>query len=161
MTAKMDSFNNLMGRIQSISQLPPEQIKLDVGVEAWSKERRDEDGNWVGGLIVATIPGGTKTDDEGEIVEVPDTFVCYDRFGRAGHQWHRLTESEIDRMTVVRVYQLGPVVRRLAAELGKNATRKPLSDWEIELGNYVGALTKAARAVQFPTFRKQPADEEF
>lgn len=132
--------------------------ELAVGVEAWSKSRTDEDGQPIGGIIVEAHAGARSVDDEGEIVEVPRTFVVFDRYGRPGHQWHRLSEPDIDRPTAVQAHSLAPVVRRLAADLGASKSRKPLTQHEINLGRYIGALVRVVRA---PTVSEPVESEEF
>lgn len=129
--------------------------ELAVGVEAWSKSRTDEDGQPIGGIIVEAHAGARSVDEYGEVVDVPRTFVVFDRYARPGH---RLSEPDIDRPTAVQAHSLAPVVRRLAADLGGSKSRKPLTQHEVNLGRYIGALV---RVVPAPTVSEPVESEEW
>ena len=139
---------------------------LQVGMEAYSKTRRhaDLDLTPVGGVIVECHPGASGVDAYGEMFEHPASYAVYDRYGPAGHQWHTLSEDDIDLSTVRPAESLGLVVRRLAGELAATkqarGARKHgssiLSGHEIDLGRYIGALTKLLGAGVEPVLVVRP-----
>jgi hypothetical protein len=127
-------------------------LELCVGIEAYCKEggRRDADGAPIGGVILECLPGSSGMDDEGEHWEKPASFVVYDRYAAAGHQWHRLEEPEVDLGTLAVAHNLGLLIRRLAGELAATKQARGrrrhgsnvLSSEEINLTRYIAALGK-------------------
>jgi hypothetical protein len=141
-------------------------LELGAGIEIWCKEggRRDADLHPLGGVIVEVFPGSSGMDDMGEHYDRPATYTVFDLGAASGRAWHRIERPEIDMDNIAQASNLARVVRRLAGELaGLKQARRPsnrLTSREVDLGRYIGVLTKIEAAGPVALSRLASRDED-
>jgi hypothetical protein len=121
---------------------------IEPGVEVWTREeaRRNWHEDPLGGIVLAVDPGGRYISDDGEIVNRPAHFRCYDPLApwpRKAFMW--VSEEHVNRNTlaVVPPYDLARAVRRFCGEVCEHmAGRKGMLDhFEADLVTHAARLT--------------------
>jgi hypothetical protein len=146
-------------------------LEIGVGVEIWSLTRKAVGGEFpIGGLVLEAFPGASGLSDDGEYFESPASYVVFDNRAPKGHEWHRITEDDVDKSRLEVASNIGRVYRRLAYDLGKPTLRgggwsNLVSGQQLSLGRYIGALAKVlgagmeAVAVERPARRRDESED--
>jgi hypothetical protein len=152
-------------------------LEIGPGVEIWTCEdgRRNSHEEPLGGYVVEAFAGASGFDTYGEHFEKPTSYRTFDPFTSFDKAFRVIDENEVNMqsLAVPTSGQLVGVIRTFARELGKakqaRGTRRHgsgiLSSFEIDLGRYIGALTKvigagvAPVAVERPLPRRVESDE--
>jgi hypothetical protein len=122
--------------------------EVRIGCEVWSREnlegRMDRFGDALGGIVVATDGGGRFVTDDGEVIDRPARFHCYNPYTSLNLAFVWLAEDQVDpeRIGVVKETVLTNAVRRFASEVCQHSHQlRSLSSWEADLMRYAFVLS--------------------